>query len=178
MKWIRFSDILQPTQYREKVGPLNLGDAPGYDVTVAPLDLSFQASPHEGGYRLEGGFDYLVTAPCARCLASVNLPGHADFDLLFRPAHLAPPPEEEVVVDVFADGSQVIYYEEDTLQLADFVSQQIYLEIPEKVLCNDDCKGLCPRCGADLNSGACPCPPEGDTRWAELSQFVRQEKES
>ncbi len=176
--WIRFSDILQPTQYHEKVGPVRLDMGFHYQVEVGPVVLDLEASPVEGGHRFQGTFPYSATAPCVRCLKPVALSGTASFDLLYRPAKDAPPEEEDVDVDATQEGAQFVFYEEETLPLEDLVSQQMYLEIPEKVLCGEGCKGLCPRCGSDLNEGPCPCPPEQDSRWAELSQIVKDKKES
>jgi len=159
--WIRFSDIVQPVEIREKVQALSLDFGYHYEVKLEPLELAFAARPTKSGHRLEGGFDYAATAPCVRCLKHVPVSGSARFDLEYRPASQAPQ-EEDVE---FAPGeAEIIYYEEDKLPLEEIVSQQMYLELPDKLLCRDDCKGLCPRCGADLNEGACACPPAADDR--------------
>ena len=174
--WIRFSDILQTTQFREPVGPLNVDLGYQYQLEVARLILEFQAEPVEGGHRLTGGFRYEASLPCARCLKPVALSGEARFDLLYAPA--PDPPVEAEEVEASSEGADLIYYHDDTLALDELVSQQMYLEIPEKVLCQGTCKGLCPTCGADLNEGPCACPPPSDERWAQLAQFVPKEKES
>ena len=54
------------------------------------------------------------------------------------------------------------------------VREQIFLTVPMKPLCREDCQGRCPRCGADLNAGACGCPPaeaETDSRFAALKKL-------
>lgn len=169
---IRFSDVLQPTEYREKVGPLTLDLGEGYEVHVDPLDLSLSVEPVQGGHRLDGGFEYRASIPCSRCLEEAILEGSAAFLLDYQPAGQAPIPEEET--EVTLEEVQVIYYDEPTLALEDLVAQQMYLEIPEKALCRPDCKGLCPRCGENLNQGPCPCPPEVDSRWTTLGQFQKK----
>ena len=169
---IRFMEILQPTEIREKVGPLTLDLAPGYEVRVEPVSLTVLVEPVSGGHRLDGGFDYRATIPCSRCLEEAVLEGSATFLLEYQPAHQAPIPEEET--EVTLEEVQVQFYEEPELPLEDLVSQQMYLEIPEKALCGPDCKGLCSRCGANLNQGPCPCPPETDSRWITLGQFQKK----
>jgi uncharacterized protein len=175
--WIRFADILQPTQYREMVGPLKLDFGLHYELEVEAMEFVLDVIPMDEGHRLVGTFPYRATLPCARCLRRVPLSGESHFDLLYRPSHMAPIVVEEEL-DVFSQSAQVIYYDEDKIPVEDLVTQQMFLEIPDKVLCKDDCKGLCPRCGAELNHGPCGCPAEDDSRWAELAQFVRKEKES
>lgn len=170
--WIRFSDITQPTQFREKVGPVTLDFGYQCEVHVDPVDLTLWVEPVQGGHRLDGSFDYKATLPCSRCLEEARLEGSARFLLDYQPAHQAPIPMEEA--EVTLDETQVIYYEEETLSLADLVAQQMYLEIPEKALCRPDCQGLCPRCGADLNRGPCACPPEPDPRWTALGSIQKK----
>ncbi len=170
--WIRFSDITKPTRFQEKVGPVKLDFGYQCEVQVDPVTLSVWVEPAAAGHRLEGGFDYKASLPCSRCLEVAHLEGSASFVLEYQPAHQAPIPVEET--EIALDDTQVIYYEEDTLSLEDLVAQQMYLEIPEKALCRPDCKGLCPRCGADLNQGPCLCPPEADPRWTALGQFSKK----
>jgi uncharacterized protein len=45
------------------------------------------------------------------------------------------------------------------------------LAVPEYSLCNEGCRGICPRCGTDLNTGSCSCEPESDPRWAGLDKL-------
>ena len=51
------------------------------------------------------------------------------------------------------------------------VREELILAVPEYALCSDECRGICPRCGTDLNSGTCNCQPERDPRWAELEKL-------
>ena len=170
---LRFSDITQPTRFQERVGPLTLPIGYHYEARVEPVDLSMMVEPVQGGHRLDGGFEYAATLPCSRCLEDARVTGSARFLLDYQPAHQAPIPEEET--EVILEETQVLYYEDGVLALEDLVAQQMYLELPEKALCKPDCRGLCPRCGADLNPGPCPCPPEADSRWTALGQIHEKE---
>ncbi len=62
------------------------------------------------------------------------------------------------------------------LDLRPAIREQWLLAAPSYVLCRDDCKGLCPRCGADLNAGACACLPEADGRWEGLQALRDQSR--
>jgi len=58
--------------------------------------------------------------------------------------------------------------------LAPHVREAVLLEEPIALLCDPECRGLCSRCGADLNSGPCGCKPDGDPRWAPLEDLRRR----
>jgi len=54
------------------------------------------------------------------------------------------------------------------IDLRPAVREELLLAVPQWVVCRDDCRGLCPRCGKDLNAGPCGCPPAVDQRWYGL----------
>ena len=62
--------------------------------------------------------------------------------------------------------------EGETLDIADLLETVFILNMDTKSLCRDDCKGLCPRCGKDLNEGPCQCRSEIDPRLAVLEQLL------
>ena len=110
----------------------------------------------------KGEFDLL----CARCVEPVRTPVSGNFDLIFRPAGADSDSGER---SISADETEIGYYEESGLSLEDVVREQVLLSLPSRTLCNEDCKGLCPRCGQNLNTGTCNCNPPGDVRWSALS---------
>jgi uncharacterized protein len=64
---------------------------------------------------------------------------------------------------------------EGKIGLEDVASEQLYLNLPLKPICNPSCKGLCPTCGTNRNLGACDCTPEEiDPRLAPLLPFKRK----
>lgn len=63
----------------------------------------------------------------------------------------------------------------DCVDLDDVITTAFVLNMDQKFLCRDDCKGLCPTCGADLNEGPCGCRPEVDPRFAALQQLLDKE---
>jgi uncharacterized protein len=67
---------------------------------------------------------------------------------------------------------------DDQVDLEPLAREVILLELPQAPLCREDCRGLCARCGADLNEGPCSCDPtERDPRWAALDVLRTDEQE-
>ena len=113
--------------------------------------------------RLAGEFELL----CARCLTAVPTPLDASFDLIFRPGGIDAEAGEHAITE---DETEIGYYEESGLPLEDVVREQVLLTLPGRALCREDCKGLCPQCGADRNAGNCTCgETAGDSRWGALA---------
>jgi uncharacterized protein len=117
--------------------------------------------------RLKGSFSGKFQAPCARCVEPVEMPLAAEFDLIFRPAQADADLGERSIT---APETEIGYYQKDSLALEDVLREQVLLSLPVRTLCKPDCKGLCPRCGANRNSQPCKCD-EGpsDPRWEALS---------
>jgi len=63
----------------------------------------------------------------------------------------------------------------DTIDFTEAILAGTMLALPMKILCKDDCLGLCPTCGADLNEGICGCEKPLDSRFAALSSFFKEE---
>ena len=67
--------------------------------------------------------------------------------------------------------------EHHVLDLSEAIRQYILLALPMKPLCREDCAGLCPTCGKDLNQGECSCPTQTvDPRWAELLKLTKKNR--
>jgi uncharacterized protein len=104
---------------------------------------------------------------CARCLEPVQYAVKRDFDLLYRPAGSDIGDDKEV--ELQDRDAAISYYEGEGLELAEIVREQLLLAVPIKTVCNDACKGLCPHCGRNLNTGECECSQAaGDPRWDAL----------
>lgn len=115
---------------------------------------------------VDGTIEARVTLECDRCLRPVER------ELGFRFSDVFVPPDsytEEKETELKAADLDVAILDGDRLDLAEVVREQILLNLPEQVFCSEGCRGLCPRCGADLNDGACGCQvEETDPRWAAL----------
>ena len=85
-------------------------------------------------------------------------------------------PLERILVDQLHDdeNDEFILLQQYQLQLDELVLAEMMLELPYKSLCREDCRGLCPLCGKDLNDGLCGCQPEtGDPRLQVLKQLIK-----
>jgi uncharacterized protein len=106
---------------------------------------------------------------CSRCLGPVALPIRDDVLLTFLPHDDHAEGEE---LELTEDDLDVTSYEGNEIDLAPILRDQIVLSVPYAPLCQEDCKGLCPQCGAELNLGPCSCPaPDTDSRWAALKRL-------
>jgi uncharacterized protein len=117
--------------------------------------------------RLKGQYSGKFSVPCARCVEPVEIPLAADFDLIFRPVGADSDSGERSIT---APETEIGYYQKDSLALADVLREQVLLSLPVRTLCKPDCKGLCPRCGANRNSQPCQCDVgPSDPRWEALA---------
>ena len=117
--------------------------------------------------RAEFAGDFEVS--CARCLEPVAQPIRDQVDLIFRPVGAdAGSPERAIST---AD-TEIGYYQEGGLALEDVLREQVLISLPAKTLCRQDCKGLCPGCGKNLNAEACICESAPtDARWSALADL-------
>jgi uncharacterized protein len=121
------------------------------------------------GVFVNGHVETRAQLECDRCLKPLELPVSADFALdyitgaVYESGSTAALSEEELSVSVF-DG--------ESIDLDEIVKEQVLLAVPARTLCREDCKGFCPDCGIDLNTGQCNCAAdEVDPRWAALKSF-------
>ena len=119
--------------------------------------------------RLRGLYAGRFQVPCARCVEPVEILLSAEYDLIFRPADAdSEGPERSIT----ASETEIGYYQKDSLSLEDVLREQVLLSLPVRTLCKPDCKGLCPRCGANRNLQACSCETgPTDPRWQALSDL-------
>jgi len=119
--------------------------------------------------RLAGDFRTRVALACARCLEPITREVVRKFDLLYRPQGSDAGKEE---LSVTAAEAEVGYYQGAGLLLEDVLREQILLALPLKAICREDCRGLCPHCGRNLNLEQCACAePVDDPRWSALKDI-------
>jgi len=136
---------------------------------VDPLEVRATAEMVEGQIRIFGELRTRVELPCARCLEPVVEEVTRDFDLYYRPMQSISREEE---FRLKLDDTEIAFFEGDGLFLTDVLAEQVLLAIPMKIICRSDCKGLCPHCGAYLNSDECRCESHvGDPRMAPLARL-------
>ena len=125
-----------------------------------PVTASGEIVNTAGVLTARGSIDAEMTCWCDRCGAEFRLCKHVDVD-----APIGPDTEE-------ADEGEAFVLEGDWLDLDDLLETVFILNMDTKFLCREDCKGLCPSCGKNLNDGPCGCRPEPDPRFAVLEQLL------
>jgi uncharacterized protein len=138
---------------------------------------------------LEARVSSVIEAMCGRCLEPFAMPVYADVRTRFvPPADFARVTAETAArdgglknADAEADDAEAAQdedvvglaeYHDDQIDLKEVVREQLYLALPMKPLCQEDCKGLCPVCGVNRNRETCTCQQEWvDPRMAALKQW-------
>ena len=168
---------LHPIEFAEKFAPGVIDMGADYRQ-VAPIETSGRADlveEHHGKHkiiqdiRIKGQLATSLEMSCARCLEPLTQDVKRDFDLLYRPLGADAGRDEMSITDAEAEIS---YYEGEGLPLEDVVREQVLLAAPLKVICREDCQGLCPHCGKNLNEIQCSCVDEvEDPRWSALKEI-------
>jgi uncharacterized protein len=175
---IEIKDLeLHPIDFSEEYRPGTLDLGPDLQQTTS-LHAAGRAQlieEHHGKHqrikdiRVSGELSTTLVLPCARCLEPVKQDVQRKFDLLYRPLGVDAGREE---MSVTGAEAEISYYQGEGLELNDAVREQVLLAVPLKVICREDCKGLCPHCGANLNLEQCSCAePIEDPRWSALKEL-------
>jgi uncharacterized protein len=139
---------------------------------VAPVELAFDIFKDNAQFRLVGSVSTTLELPCSRCLEPFALPVASSFDLRYQP-HTENTGEGEREVE--EDDLTTAFYENDTIDLGHLMREQFFLALPMKPLCREDCQGLCPDCGTNLNRGTCSCQRAWeDPRFAALKELRKE----
>lgn len=140
--------------------PFLLGaDSYPVDPPVVPVRLDISRTTGRQGYALRLRFEATLRGPCMRCLE----PADARFEIDAR--EISQPGAGEELDSPYVEGG--------VLELAAWAHDALALNLPRAILCREDCAGLCPICGADLNTAGPDHQhePEPDPRWSKLSEI-------
>jgi uncharacterized protein len=154
MLHLDLSRIRTPQQRFERV--YDPGEIPADDSfrIGAPVALAFDIFKDGNRFHLVGGVKTTLELPCGRCLEPLTLDVDEPFDLRYQPrAENTGEGERELA----GDDMSTAFYDDDTIDLEQLMKEQFHLAVPMKPLCREDCRGLCPECGTNLNRGACAC---------------------
>ena len=176
--FIEIKDLeIHPVYFREEFSPGAIDLGPDMVqrsplLTEGRVDL---VEEHHGKHlvvqdiRVVGKLATSLEVACARCLDPVVHEVERRFDLLYRPLGVDSGHAELSVTDAEAE---IGYYQGEGLLLDDTLREQVLLALPLKTICREDCKGLCPHCGKNLNEIQCSCVEQvEDPRWAALREI-------
>ena len=132
-----------------------------------PLSVKGSVSNTGGALSLKAEVSGVMTTQCARCMKDIDVP--IEFSI-----------SETLMRDddgeTISDDEDVIIFEGNTVEIDEIVENNFITNLSPRYLCREDCKGLCPKCGKDLNDGICDCDDdEIDPRWAALADMIKNE---
>jgi uncharacterized protein len=142
-----------------RIDPISLAGQP-YEIRGGGVDARLDVSRPLSGYALRLRFEAPLEGACMRCVADATRTVEVDSREIDQPGE-----DEELHSPYVDDG---------TLELAAWARDALVLALPVKVLCREECRGLCAICGADLNTAD---PAEhrheggGDPRWSKLREL-------
>lgn len=164
------------------------------DITEDGLDLEFEEtlvletlrllSPAKAKLRIEkvssevlakGRVSTSIELQCSRCLKKFSKAVEANVNVVYHPLEELKGEEKHEIKE---DELDMGFYKGEELDVQEIVTEQIILSVPMKPLCSESCKGICPKCGTDLNVGTCACvTKEPDPRLAVLKKLINDRKE-
>lgn len=160
------------TRLDRQIAPALLPREQDYRV-LEPVELEATAVRARQKVGIAGRVATTLELSCSRCLEGFPVPVTTTFDLAYLPSDEAPASSGEV--EVGEDDINTAYYEHGQISLAELIHEQLYLVLPMKPLCKDDCLGLCPVCGANRNLTACTCKATWtDPRLAGLKALLNE----
>ena len=122
-----------------------------------PVSGSLRAQKVGDLIEVDGHVETTLRLGCSRCLKDFDLPVHSEFSVAFASELPEIPEDDEEGLEVSAEEMGLNLYHGDVIELDSVIAEQVILALPVKPLCGGDCRGLCPKCGADLNEGDCGC---------------------
>ncbi|MBI4536765.1 MAG: DUF177 domain-containing protein [candidate division NC10 bacterium] len=154
------------------------------DLPEEELDIGSSAQVWEGaatvratmhigrsgrGLLISGEMVGQIALLCSRCLERFPFRSEERLALYCETAGTGQSKQE---IELSPDDLDVTYLEEGRIDTDRLLRESVLLSLPVQPLCREDCRGLCPRCGANLNHEACSCaPPQGDLRFQALRKL-------
>jgi len=148
------------------------------DEVAAVGEATIQANVKKGEladeYVADGAVSFTVDLNCSRCAEIYPIANTSTFHVRFRPRPEASEENEEVEI-TDKEELDVEFYSARTIPVRDLALEQIQLSLPMKPLCDENCLGLCPTCGANRTRERCSCETAVvDERWGALKD-IREE---
>jgi uncharacterized protein len=151
-----YSKVYEPSAFK-----------PDADYTiVAAVALDFDIHKDQDRFRLNGRVHTTLELPCSRCLEPCRWTVDEPFELTYEPRPARAAENEREIAD---EDFSAAFYDHDEIDLEQLLRERLEMSLPMKPLCSEDCRGLCPVCGTNLNRGTCDCKTDWeDPRLAAL----------
>ncbi|MBN1571428.1 MAG: DUF177 domain-containing protein [Acidobacteria bacterium] len=173
--FIEVQDLKQEPFYVRHVFPIGEIKYSHEDAGLSePVVADFVLTHRDRDLHVNGTVETAIRYRCSRCTKEFSKAFNVGFDLTYLPQPKWTNEDAEIALKY--DEMNIAYYDGIALDVNLMVLEQIELAMPMRFVCREDCKGLCYKCGADLNEGLCSCKDEEtDFRLSVLLEF-RQKK--
>lgn len=141
---------------------------------VSPVRAALRVDKKGPEVLIHGMVSGEVELQCGRCLRAYTVKIESPVNVVYRPVAEV---NREEHYELKSDELDAGFYRDDAIELDDLLIEQLMLDLPMKALCSPDCKGICPKCGADLNATQCNCDfSEIDPRLKVLEKLLKRKE--
>ena len=124
---------------------------------LKPVDTQLQVVRISDMIKVDGTFTTTLRINCDRCLKAYEIDLENDFMLTYTNAYSDGPESEDEEQELSSEEMGLIHFRGEEIDLRQGIQEQVVLALPFRNICSEDCKGLCPQCGVDLNLSSCTC---------------------
>lgn len=143
-----------------------------------PVHIQLRATRVREWIQVEGSVDTRVGLSCSRCLETFPFALQNHFALTFTEALPEISDPHGGGAQLAAEDMGLILFNGKEIDLTEAIQEQLVLALPFRPLCKDNCRGLCPQCGANLNETCCTCRvTAGDSRFAILKDLLSEKND-
>jgi uncharacterized protein len=144
---------------------------------AAPIGTILRAQRIGDMVEIDGDIETFVRLTCSRCLQpfETSLKPHFALTYMHRVTDVIKDSDPQEV-ELNAEDTGIVYFQGEKINLKDTIQEQVVLEFPIRALCKQDCKGLCPKCGADLNENLCDCDHRSSPGRFDVLKNLKLEK--
>jgi uncharacterized protein len=141
------------------------------DIARSPVRARLRIDKRGPEIMVKGDLMTEVNLSCSRCLKEFNARLTVPVDAVYHP--LEELKDESHLNEVKTEELDLDFYSGEELDLLDLMKEQVELNLPMKPLCDEACRGICPKCGADLNVKSCTCSvKDRDPRFESLKKLL------
>lgn len=141
-----------------------------------PVEVEGEVHNLGGAFEVEGVIRSRLQVQCGRCLEYFPFEQEIEFKEIYYPQSVSGEEENEYQRPVAEEEDEAVFFRGDVINLAPEVAKNIFLHLPMKLICREDCRGLCPQCGVNLNREQCRCAGTNvDPRLAVLQKLLKEE---
>ena len=150
---------------------LDIEESIDTNSVLSPVSARLRIEKAGAEIMVKGDLRAEIKLICSRCLKEYNGKLTVPVDTVYHPVEELK--EEAHLSEVRSEELDLDFYSGEEIDLLDLVKEQVELNIPMKPLCDDACKGICPKCGADLNIRSCTCSVKDiDPRFESLKKLL------